>query len=61
MRRSLKFGHNRNDPAEEHGVSKVGVCDIDNKKRKDILIFSGVLLITIIRQYFAECVIVLVS
>ncbi len=36
----------------------LGVCDID---KKYISVFSGILSIMIIRRYFAECVIVLVS
>ncbi len=38
---------------------KVGVCDIE--KKNDISIFGGIFSITIIRRYFAECVIVLIS
>ncbi len=42
-----------------HFMSVLGVCNID--KKNNISIFSGILSIKIIRRYFAECVIVLIS
>ncbi len=58
---ALYTGHDKATVAN-YFVSVLGVCDIDKKKeKKNISVFSGIVSIKIIRQYFAECVIVLIS